>query len=146
MILFKKLILYIKNWYFYVDNKKYIIHLKYFICDIPVKKFLIQIKGHGSYAACERCEVYGRSVEVPNKHVMYPNVDCCKRSDELFRKQQQNEHHTGYSPLLQMQPSIDMVYSFPLDYMHLCCLGITKKFYIMDLLFNKTAVKFKSKS
>lgn len=37
-----------------------------------------------------------------------------------------------------------MIYSFPLDYMHLCCLGITKKFYIMELLFNKSAVRLRS--
>lgn len=80
----------------------------------------------------------------PNKRIIYPDVDCCKRSDELFRKQHQEEHHTGYSPLLRIQQSIDMIYSFPLDYKHMCCLEITKKFYVMDLLFNKTAVKLKS--
>lgn len=127
----------------YIDNIKYTVILKHIICDIPARKFLKQIKGHGGYAACERCQVYGKNAGFPNKRIIYPDVDCCKRSDDLFRKQHQEEHHTGYSPLLRIQQPIDMIYSFPLDYMHMCCLGITKKFYVMDLLFNKTAVKLK---
>lgn len=31
----------------YMDNKKYVIILKHFICDILARKFVKQIKGHG---------------------------------------------------------------------------------------------------
>ncbi|KYN01402.1 hypothetical protein ALC62_07806, partial [Cyphomyrmex costatus] len=102
----------------YIDEQKYAVQLKHIICDIPARKFLKQIKGHCGYAACERYQ--------------------------SFREQRQEEHHTNISPLLRIQPPIDLIYAFPLDYMHLCCLGIVKRFYVMDLVFNKTAVKLKS--
>jgi len=76
-----------------------------------------------------------------NQRVVYPD-DCHKRSDQSFREQHQKEHHINISPLLRIQPPIDLIYAFPLDYM--CCLGIVKKFYVMDLIFNKTAVRFRS--
>lgn len=127
----------------YVGEKKYTVQLKHIICDISARKFLKQIKGHGGYAACERCEVYGKCLGFPNKRVVYPDEDCQKRSDQSFREQQQKEHHINISPLLRIQPPIDLIF-YPLDYMHMCCLGIVKKFYVMDLIFNKTAVRLKS--
>ncbi|XP_011155246.1 uncharacterized protein LOC105192669 [Harpegnathos saltator] len=127
-----------------VDKKKYTVQLLHIICDIPARKFLKQIKGHGRYAACERCEVNGTRVGYPNQRVVYPDYDCHPRTDQSFREQRQKEHHLNMSPLLHIQPPIDLIYSFPIDYMHMCCLGIIKKFYVMDLLFNKTAVRLKS--
>jgi hypothetical protein len=127
-----------------IDGKKYAVQLQHIICDIPARKFVKQIKGHGGYAACERCEVYGKRITCPNQHIIYPDPDSIERSDQSFRQQQQKEHHVNLSPLLNIQPPIDMIYAFPLDYMHMCCLGVTKKFYVMDLIFNKTAVKLKS--
>lgn len=103
------------------------------------------IKGHGGYAACKRCEVYGKRIgDFSNHRIVYSDVDCYKRTDQSFREQQQKEHNVHLLPLLRIQPPTDMVYTFPLDYMHMCCLGIIKKFYVMDLIFNKTAVKLKS--
>ncbi|KYN10946.1 hypothetical protein ALC57_16916 [Trachymyrmex cornetzi] len=128
----------------HIDEKKYAVQLKHIICDIQARKFLKQIKGHGGYAACERCEVYGKCITYPNQRVVYPDPDCTKRSNESFRRQQQKEHHISISPLLHIEPPIDMIHAFPLDYMHMCCLGVTKKFYVMDLIFNKTAVKLTS--
>lgn len=54
-----------------------------------------------------------------------------------------SEHHTGHSPLLDIKPLIDMIKIFPLDYMHLLCLGATKKLYINDLLFETSVVKLR---
>lgn len=86
----------------------------------------------------------GTRVGFPNQRVVYPDYDCHRRTDQSFREQRQKEHHLNTSPLLRIQPPIDLIYSFSLDYMHMCCLGIIKKFYVMDLLFNKTAVRLKS--
>jgi len=86
----------------YIDKKKYAVQLKHIICDIPARKFLKQIKGHGGYAACERCEVYGKRVGFPNQRVVYPDEDCHKRSNQSFREQHQKEHHINISPLLRI--------------------------------------------
>ncbi len=58
----------------------------------------------------------------------YPEVDnLTLRTDQSFRECQQPEHHheekiSSFSVL-----PIDMVKSFPIDYMHQNCLGVMKK-------------------
>lgn len=47
------------------------------------------------------------------------------RTDESFRSQADEDHHTGISPLLQL--NIGLVTLFPIDYMHNVCLGVTQK-------------------
>ncbi|KAJ8678301.1 hypothetical protein QAD02_014088 [Eretmocerus hayati] len=50
------------------------------------------------------------------------------RTDESFRLQlDPDHHHDTISPLINIFPHIDMVYLFILDFMHLGCLGTTKK-------------------
>lgn len=49
------------------------------------------------------------------------------RSDDSFRLQENNEHHHDVSPLTFINPKINMVDQFVLDFMHLSCLGIMKK-------------------
>lgn len=48
------------------------------------------------------------------------------RTDESFVLRSNEEHHVGVSPLLEIA-GLGLVSSIPLDYMHLCCLGIMKK-------------------
>lgn len=57
----------------------------------------------------------------------YPQVhDLALRDDVSFREQHQPEHHeNAVCPFSDLQ--IDLVKSFPADYMHQCCLGVMKK-------------------
>lgn len=48
-----------------------------------------------------------------------------KRDNNSFRVQNDSKHHNGISPLVILP--IDLVYNFPLNYMHLVCLGVMKK-------------------
>ncbi|XP_076280281.1 uncharacterized protein LOC143209033 [Lasioglossum baleicum] len=81
-----------------IDSRRFTISIKAFICDRPARSFLKCNKGHGGYFACER-----------------------------FRNQSNTGHHLGISPLLRINPKIDMINHFLLDSMHLLYLGIMKK-------------------
>ncbi|XP_036148989.1 uncharacterized protein LOC118647704 [Monomorium pharaonis] len=128
-----------------INGKRFKLKIHSFICDIPARKFLKSIVGHGGYGACERCEIYGISVSgKKNSKKVYPRDKYCeKRTNVSFRNQCQSCHHIGQSPLLNIEPPIDMIKSFPLDYMHLACLGIMKKLYLDIWYFGHTDKKLK---
>ena len=51
----------------------------------------------------------------------FPEVDAELRTDVQFDELADEDHHIGISPLTRL--SLGMVSQFPLDYMHLVCLG-----------------------
>lgn len=53
------------------------------------------------------------------------------------------EHHIGKSPLSGL---VQMVSMFPTDYMHLCCLGVTRKLLNMWLKGKNLATRVPSKT
>lgn len=108
----------------FVNVRYYLVKIKAFICDRPARAFLKCIKGHGGYFACERCCVRGEYVA---NRVIYPIENLQLRTDESFREQQNREHHHALSPLLKINPPIDLIRSFTLDSMHLVYLGVMKK-------------------
>ena len=95
------------------------IQVKCFICDRPVRSF-IGLKG---YFVCERCNV-GR--ESYKNHIIYHLIGE-KRTDQSFRQQKDPQHHKllgaiTVSPLLCINPQIDMIYLFISDIMHFLAL------------------------
>ncbi|KAK4879871.1 hypothetical protein RN001_008017 [Aquatica leii] len=48
-----------------------------------------------------------------------------RRTDNSFRLQSDEAHHTGVTPLTELP--IDLVRTFPIDYMHNGCLGVMRK-------------------
>ena len=92
-----------------------------FICDAPARAFLKGIKGHGGYHACERCTQTGVYI---SGRMTYPECDAPQRTRDSFQAMSDADHHRVESPLTSL--GIDMVKDFTLDYMHLCCLGVTK--------------------
>lgn len=104
------------------NNILFKVRLAAIICDAPARSFIKCIKGHSGYSACERCTEYGVHVD---GRVTFPNIRAPLRSDESFVAQSDYDHHTGLSPFLEL--GIGMVSCFPLDYMHLICLGVVKR-------------------
>lgn len=85
-------------------------------------------KCHGGYGACERCTVHGKRVKKNRGFcTVYPEVDKPLRTDESFRNLDDANHHNGISPLLDIDPPIDMVKHFLLDKLHLLDGGAMKK-------------------
>lgn len=108
---------------FVFNGHKCHIKIKGFICDAPAKSYIKYSKGHSGYKSCTKCYTEGSFVN----GVCFPQLtDLRLRSDFEFRNKFQEEHHTGTS-VIENIPGIDMVKSFPLDYMHLVCLGVVKK-------------------
>lgn len=103
------------------------INIECVVCDVPARAFLRSVKGHNGYHGCDKCTVEGNYI---NHRMSYAEFDCPLRSDTSFRTKTDEDHHLGDSCLLQI-PAFDMVKRFPLDYMHLVCLGIVKKLLIL---------------
>lgn len=77
-------------------------------------------KQSSGYFSC-KCTQEGEYIN----SVVFPNLKFTLRTDESFRIQEQEEHHTGISSLEKLE--IDMINQIALDYMHLVCLGIMKR-------------------
>jgi len=104
-----------------IGEKQLNFKIKAFIADAPARAFLKCCKNHNAYYGCERCVVKGDY----RGRVVFLRTDLAKRTNESFQLQSNFAHHNGVSPLLQI--GIDMVTEFPIDYMHLVCLGVMKK-------------------
>lgn len=107
-----------------MNGHRFDVKIHSFICDTPARSFLKGVKGHGGFWACERCEIKGERI---NRRTVYPEVNCLRRTERSFRLQTQIQHHRYQSPLLEIEPPVDLVRTFVLDYMHLCCGGVMKK-------------------
>ena len=105
-----------------ISQRRYQIDISSIICDAPARSFVKLCKGHMGYGACERC--IQRGVKI-NSRMTFPRTTAKLRDDESFRKKRDKLHHNlGDSPFLRLK--IDMIKTFPLDYMHLMCLGVMK--------------------
>ena len=95
-----------------------------FIADRAPRAFLKGIKGYTAYYACERCIVEGYYLQ---NRVIYQSVECERRTNKSFREFKNSQHHNEVSPLIFINPPIDMIGDFPLEEMHLVFLGVMKK-------------------
>lgn len=104
------------------NKKQYKIEIENFICDAPARAFVKCVKTHGGYSACDKCVEEG---DYFNGRMIYKGTSAQRRTDASFLSQQDQEHHTGLSPLLALD--VGLVSRFPIDYMHCVCLGVMKK-------------------
>lgn len=113
---------------FIFKDKNIKIKICAFICDAPAKAMIKGIKLYSGYFGCDRCTQTG----VWNGRITYQEIDDIElRTDINFRNQAQTEHHHRITPLTQLP--IDMIKSFPIDYMHQACLGVMKRLLLLWL-------------
>jgi hypothetical protein len=104
------------------ESHKLSLNIHCFLCDAPARDFLKCIIGHTGYYACERCIMKG----LWNGRVVYnSNEQCILRTEENFANLMYENHQRQASPLIAN--GISCIHRFPLDYMHLVCLGVTKR-------------------
>ncbi len=93
------------------------------ICDTPARAFIKKVKGHTGYFGCDFCEQSG---EWKQHRMTFPQSDAAARTDVKFDEMHYiDEHQHDESILTRL--TLGMVSQFPLDYMHLVCLGVVKK-------------------
>ena len=98
--------------------------LRSIIADEPAKSFLKQCKGSSGYYGCCFYTVKG-IYNAAAKRISFTKLSAQKRTEDSFQSKQQAEHHIGVTPLEALP--IDMVSTFPIDYMHGTLIGVTKK-------------------
>ena len=99
------------------------VDIKAFVCDAPARQFLKGIKAHNGFYGCERCIVKGIS---QSSRMLFLELDCDSRDDNSFKDDTyMGTHQTSKSPL--SDSGIKCVTGFPIDYMHLVCLGVVKR-------------------
>jgi len=100
-------------------------------CDAPAKSFVTKTKGHSGFYSCPRCDIEGIYYE---NRVCFPGKKGNSRTHLDFVNRTNEEYHvTDSISILTDIPHIDIVHSFSLDYMHLVCLGVTKKIILLWL-------------
>lgn len=73
-----------------VDEKKFLVTFKAFICDAPARAFLKCVKSHTGYFACERCIIKGNWKF--NRIVLHSTETFEQRTDENFLLCEYKEH------------------------------------------------------
>ena len=106
---------------FHHNGKQYFVNVSTVVCDAPARSFVKRVKGHSGYYGCDKCITKGAWL----KKVTFPELDAPLRTDENFNEMRYDKHHHGVSPFMDVR--IGMVTQFPLEYMHLVCLGVVKK-------------------
>ena len=111
------------NGFISLGNKQIKIGIRSFICDASARSFVKCIIGHNGYFSCERCIIKGtwNSRITFNDKVLHP-----QRSEEDFQKYSYEDHQVNQSPLVNIE-GFPCIKGFPLDYMHLICLGVMKR-------------------
>lgn len=113
-------------------------------CDAPAKSFVLKIKGHSGFFSCTRCKQEGEYLQ---KRISFPFQEISsKRNHNDYINMSHEEYHISdtVSQLVEIK-GIDTVYSFPLDYLHLTCLGIMKKLINMWVSNGPLSVRLPSK-
>ncbi len=105
-----------------VDGRSFHVYLKSVVCDAPARSFVKQTISVNGKFGCDRCEQIGIKI---GGCMTFPDFNATTRNNYSFRRKNNKDHHRGDSPFEEL--GIDMNHSFPVDYMHLICLGVVKK-------------------
>ena len=101
-----------------ISHQVYTLSLVAFLCYAPACSFLKCTIRHKGYWSCERCLVKG---SWSGRVIFNGKEQHSLRTDNDFAQMLYQNHQKGLSALLHLK--VRCVSMFPLDYMHLVCLG-----------------------
>lgn len=107
----------------------YKVRIRCIIADAPARSFIKCIKGHNGFYGCERCNRKGKH---KNGRMLYRYEENeTLHTDYSFSNRLCEKHHNEHvlSPLLELK--LGLISQVPIDYMHLCCLGVMKKLLLL---------------
>ena len=107
---------------FEYEQCKCFLAISAFICDAPARSFVKNTKAHNAYHGCDKCTDPGKYI---SNRMTFPSSSAPLRTDTEFDEMADESHHKGPSPFNSLR--VNMVTSFPLDYMHLVCLGVVRR-------------------
>ena len=107
-----------------IKNSAIVVKIKSIVCDAPVRSDLKKIVNHNGYNSCERCVQRGSRA---GGHTVLLNINAPKRTDAQFLEKFDIHHHREGQISILRKLDIGFISSFALDYMHLVCLGVTKR-------------------
>lgn len=114
----------LENSGIFINGKHFAFKISKILADAPARSFLKSVKNHNSKQGCERCNLEGIWL---GRVVFVNNSSGVLRTDDSFREMRDVDHHNGNSIFLEL--NLGLVTQFPLDYLHLVCLGVTKKLF-----------------
>lgn len=109
-------IIYLINSGLEINGKLLPVRLRCISADAPAKSFLLSTKGHTGYDSCLKCFIHGKYVK---NRVCFPGTNANLKTVNIDFQNSNN--------ILQLIPHLDLVSNVVLDYMHVVCLGVTKK-------------------
>lgn len=96
------------------------------VCDAPAKAMVKNTKLCSGYYGCDKCTQKGQWVD---GRVTYPQVEnltlWTNEHDRVEMAVQDENDGFTVSPFMRLR--LDMVRTFPIDYMHQACLGVMRK-------------------
>lgn len=96
--------------------------IKGFICDSPARAFITCTKYHAGYSSCGKCTQVGERYQ---NRTVFSSKLASKRTGDSFSNQVDEDHHRGTTILSELK--LDLVQKVPFEFMHLICLGVTRK-------------------
>lgn len=106
-------------------SETFTVSISALICDAPAKSMTMNTKGHSGYSCCPTCDIVGSRIE---NVTCFPNgMNQTLRTDEEFKNLSYIGTYQRGQTLLNQIPGLGLVSNVPRDYMHLVCLGVTRK-------------------
>ncbi|OXA39242.1 hypothetical protein Fcan01_25989 [Folsomia candida] len=112
----------IRNGYKY-GNIVYEIKIAGFVCDAPARAFITCTKYHSGFSACSKCNQIGE--RYLNRTIFSTSSGSLRKDADFLSVEDDDDHHRGKTILVNL--NVGLVSKVPYEYMHLICLGVTRK-------------------